>query len=64
MKPKKKAKVARLTPNVAGKTKARVEKDLARIQEALIALEEGRLKAKEDLTRVQEALAAVGEGRL
>ena len=60
---KQKAKVARLAANATGDTRARVEDDLAWVQDALVAEKEGRRKAEEDLARVQEALTATGEGR-
>ena len=40
------AKEPRLAASAAGDTKARADEDLARVQEALVTTEEGRLKAE------------------
>ena len=42
---KQEAKVALLAASTAGDTRARVKEDLARVQEALVAAEEGKCKA-------------------
>ena len=47
------AKVARLVENAVGDAKARENKDLTRVQEALAAVEEGRLKAEAETTRLE-----------
>ena len=49
---KHEVKVAYLAASAAGDSKARADEDMARVQEALAAKDEGRCKAKEDLARV------------
>ena len=46
---KQEAKVARLVVNAAGNSRARVNEDLARVQEALAAAEEGKRKAEAEI---------------
>ena len=55
--------MARLTASASGDARVKVEKDLARVQEAPVAVEEGRHKVEKDLSRVQEALAVEEEGK-
>ena len=50
---KQEAKVASLEASEAGNAKARAEEDLARVQEALVATEEGGRKAKAKIARFE-----------
>ena len=50
---KKGTKVARLAASAAGDARVRAKEDLARAQEALAAMEEGRCKAKAETTRLE-----------
>ena len=50
---KQEAKVARLAASEATKAKARAKEDLARVQEALVATEEGSHKAKAKIAHLE-----------
>ena len=47
------AQVTRLVAVVAGDAKARAEKELARVREALVAVEEARRKAEVEAARLE-----------
>ena len=50
---KQEAKVARLAASAVGDARVMAEEDLARVQEALAAAEEGRHKAEADTTLLE-----------
>ena len=53
--------MARLETEASGSARAQVESELARVQRALVALEDAQRKVESELVGAQQALAASGE---
>ena len=51
--------MARLAASASGDAKARAEEDLARVQEALEVMEEGRHKAEAEISRLEVELTSL-----